>query len=224
MNLQQTLKQTDLPRLAACAAHRHVASQAGREMVDTFLRYLCELEPVLPDDKEILIPGSWYDAGEKHLTADLYRTANLEKVRMDWKQESFYSWDELASMEPDARKELFNMLAQHSPQALDYTAAPWAETLAAEVRMPDDFTTKERLDFLAAAVLEMAYYGFMPNDHARNVERLEVAVRELDKDNTTAPRETEGSTNKTSMETDPDEWIDSILQLQDTVRMLQALF
>ena len=113
MNLQQTLQQTDLPRLAACAAHRHVASQAGRETVESFLRYLCELDPVLPEDKEILIPGSWYDAGEKHLTADLYRTADLEKVRMDWKQERFYSWDELASMEPDARKELFNMLAQH---------------------------------------------------------------------------------------------------------------
>lgn len=49
MNLQQTLKQTDLPRLAACAAHRHVASQAGRETVETFLRSLCALEPVWPD-------------------------------------------------------------------------------------------------------------------------------------------------------------------------------
>lgn len=77
MNLQQTLQQTDLPRLAACAAHRHVASQAGRETVEAFLRYLCELEPVLPDETEILIPGSWYDAGEKHLTADLYRTTDL---------------------------------------------------------------------------------------------------------------------------------------------------
>ena len=56
MNLQQTLQQTDLPRLAACAAHRHVASQAGRKTVDTFLRYPCELEPVLPNDTEILIP------------------------------------------------------------------------------------------------------------------------------------------------------------------------
>lgn len=70
----------------------------------------------------------------------------------------------------------------------------------------------------------MAYYGFTPDAHDRNVERMEAAVRELDKDNTTAPWETEGSTNKTAMETDPDEWIDSILQLQDTVRMLQALF
>lgn len=224
MNLQQTLQQTDLPRLAACAAHRHVASQAGRETVDTFLRYLCELEPVLPDETEILIPGSWYDAGEKHLTADLFRAADLEKAQKDWKLEHFYSRHELATMEPDARKALFNSLSQNSPQALDYTAAPWTETLAAEVRMPDSFTLEERLDFLAAAVLEMAYYGFMPDAHDRNVERLEAAVRELDKDNTTAPWETEGSTNKTAMETEPDEWIESILQLQDTVRMLQALF
>ena len=120
MNLQQTLQQTDLPRLAACAAHRHVASQAGWNTVDTFLRYLCELEPVLPNDKEILIPGSWYDAGEKHLIADLYRTADLEKVRMDWKQERLYSRDELAAMEPDAQKELFNSLSQNSPEAMDY--------------------------------------------------------------------------------------------------------
>lgn len=224
MNLQQTLQQTDLPRLAACAAHRHVASQAGRETVDTFLRYLCELEPVLPNDKEILIPGSWYDAGEKHLIVDLYRTADLEKVRMDWKQERFYSRDELAAMEPDARKELFNSLSQNSPQAMDYTAAPWAETLAAEVRMPDSFTLEERLDFLAAAVLEMAYYGFTPDDHARNVERLEAAVRELDNAKITDPWEIERPTDKTNMETDPDEWIDGILQLQDTARMLQALF
>lgn len=224
MNLQQALQQTDLPRLAACAAHHHVASQAGRDTVDTFLRYLCELEPVLPDDKEILIPGSWYDAGEKHLTADLYRTADLERARKDWKLERFYSWDELASMEPDARKELFNMLAQHSPQAMDYTAAPWAETLAAEVRMPDDFTTKERLDFLAAAVLEMAYYGFTPDAHDQNVERLEAAVRDLDNTKITDSWEIERPTDKTAMETDLDEWIDSILQLQDTVRMLQALF
>lgn len=224
MNLQQTLQQTDLPRLAACAAHRHVASQAGRKTVDTFLRYLCELEPVLPNDKEILIPGSWYDAGKKHLTADLYRAADLEKARKDWKPEHFYSREELASMEPYAQKELFNSLAQNSSQALDYTSAPWTETLAAEVRMPDSFTLEERLDFLAAAVLEMAYYGFMPDAHDRNVKRLEAAVRELDKDNTTAPWETEGSTNKTSMETDPDEWIDSILQFQDTARMLQVLF
>lgn len=49
MNLQQALQQTDLPRLAACAAHRHVASQAGRETVETFLRSLCALEPVRPD-------------------------------------------------------------------------------------------------------------------------------------------------------------------------------
>lgn len=224
MNLQQTLKQTDLPHLAACAAHRHVASQAGREMVDTFLRYLCELEPVLPDDKEVLIPGSWYDAGEKHLTADLYRTADLEKVRMDWKQERFYSREELASMEPDARKQLFNSLSQNSPQAMDYTAAPWTETLAAEVRMPDDFTTKERLDFLAAAVLEMAYYGFTPDAHDQNVERLEAAVRDLDNTKITDSWEIERPTDKTAMETDLDEWIDSILQLQDTVRMLQTLF
>lgn len=101
MNLQQTLHQTDLPRLAACAAHRHVASQAGRKTVDMFLRYLCELEPVLPNDKEILIPGSWYDAGEKHLTADLYRTADLERARKAWKLERFYSQKELAFMEPD---------------------------------------------------------------------------------------------------------------------------
>lgn len=224
MNLQQTLKQTDLPHLAACAAHRHVASQAGREMVDRFLRYLCELEPVLPDDKEVLIPGSWYDAGEKHLTADLYRTADLEKVRMDWKQERFYSREELASMEPDARKQLFNSLSQNSPQAMDYTAAPWTETLAAEVRMPDDFTTKERLDFLAAAVLEMAYYGFTPDAHDQNVERLEAAVRDLDNTKITDSWEIERPTDKTAMETDLDEWIDSILQLQDTVRMLQTLF
>ena len=224
MNLQQTLQQTDLPRLAACAAHRHVASQAGRETVDTFLRYLCELEPVLPNDKEILIPGSWYDAGEKHLTADLYRTADLERARKDWKLERFYSRKELASMEPDTRKALFNSLSQNSPQALDYTAAPWAETLAAEVRVPDSFTLEERLDFLAAAVLEMAYYGFMPNDHARNVERLEDAVRGLDKMKFTDSWEIERPTDKTDMETDPDEWIDSILQFQDTVRMLQVLF
>ena len=49
MNLHQTLQQTDLPRLAACAAHRHVASQAGRETVETFLRSLCALEPVRSD-------------------------------------------------------------------------------------------------------------------------------------------------------------------------------
>ncbi len=224
MNLQQTLKQTDPSRLAACAAHRHVASPAGRKTVETFLRCLCELEPVLPDDKEVLIPGSWYDAGEKHLTADLFRAADLEKAQKDWKLEHFYSRHELATMEPDARKALFNSLSQNSPQALDYTAAPWAETLAAEVRMPDSFTLEKRLDFLAAAVLEMAYYGFTPDAHDRNVEQLEAAVRELGKDNTTAPWETEGSTNKTSMETDPDEWIDSILQLQDTIRMLQTLF
>lgn len=224
MNLQQALQQTDLPRLAACAAHRHVASQAGRETVDTFLHYLCELEPVLPDETEILIPGSWYDAGEKHLTADLYRTADLEKVRMDWKQERFYSRDELAAMEPDARKALFNRLAQNSPHALDYTAAPWAETLAAKVRMLDSFTLEERLDFLAAAVLEMAYYGFTPDAHDRNVERLEAAVRGLDKMKITDFWEIERTTDKTDMETDPDEWINSILQLQDTARMLQALF
>lgn len=223
MNIQQTLQQTDLPRLAACAAHRHVASQAGRETVETFLRYLCELELVRPDDKEVLIPGSWYDTGEKHLTADLFRAADLEKAQKDWKLEHFYSRHELATMEPDARKALFNSLSQNSPQSMDYTASPWAETLAAEVRMPDSFSQEERLDFLAAVVLEMAYYGFTPNDHTRNVERLEAAVRELDKDNTTAPWETEGSTNKTSMETDSDEWIDSILQLQDTARMLQEL-
>ena len=224
MNLQQTLKQTDLPRLAACAAHRHVASHAGRETVEAFLHYLCELEPVLPDNKEVLIPGSWYDAGEKHLTADLYRAADLEMASKDLKPERSYSREELASMEPDARKELFNSLSQNSPQAMDYTAAPWTETLAAEVQMPDNFTTKERLDFLAATVLEMAYYGFTPEAHDRNVKQLEAAVRELDKDNTTAPLETEGSTNKTSMEKNPDEWMDSILQLQDTVRMLQVLF
>lgn len=224
MNLQQTLQQTDLPHLAACAAHRHVASQAGWNTVDTFLCYLCELEPVLPDETEILIPGSWYDAGEKHLTADLYRTADLEKVRMDWKQERLYSRDELAAMEPDAQKELFNSLSQNSPEAMDYTAAPWAETLAAEVRMPASFTLEERLDFLAAAVLEMAYYGFTPNDHARNVERLEAAVRELDKTKITDFWEIERPTDKTNMETDPDEWIDSILQIQDTAKMLQVLF
>lgn len=224
MNLQQTLQQTDLPHLAACAAHRHVASQAGRETVDTFLHYLCELEPVLPDDKEILIPGSWYDAGEKHLTADLYRTADLERARKDWKLERFYSRRELASMEPDARKALFNSLSQNSPRALDYTAAPWAETLAAEVRMPDSFTLEERLDFLAAAVLEMAYYGFTPDAHDRNVERLEAAVRDLDNAKITDSWEIERTTDKTDMETDPDEWIDSILQLQDTARMLQVLF
>ena len=224
MNLQQTLQQTNLPRLAACAAHRHVASQAGREMVDTFLRYLCELEPVLPNDKEILIPGSWYDAGEKHLTADLYRTADLERARKDWKLKRFYSRKELASMEPDVRKALYNSLSQNSPEAMDYTAAPWAETLAAEVRMLDSFTLEERLDFLVAAVLEMAYYGFTPDAHARNVERLEAAVRGLDKMKITDSWEIESTTEKTDMETDPDEWIDSILQLQDTVRMLQVLF
>ena len=134
MNPQQTLQQTDLPRLAACAAHRHVASQAGRKTVDTFLRYLCELEPVLPDETEILIPGSWYDAGEKHLTADLFRAADLKKAQKDWKLERFYSQKELAFMEPDARKALFNSLSQNSPQSMDYTASPWVETLAAEVR------------------------------------------------------------------------------------------
>lgn len=224
MNLQQTLKQTDLPRLATCAAHRHVASQAGRETVETFLRYLCELEPVLPDETEILIPGSWYDAGEKHLTADLYRTADLERARKDWKLELFYSRKELASMEPDARKALFNSLSQNSPQALDYTAALWAETLAAEVRMLDSFTLEERLDFLAAAVLEMAYYGFTPDAHDRNVERLEAAVRDLDNAKITDSWEIERPTDKTAMETELDEWIDGILQLQDTARMLQALF
>lgn len=224
MNLQQTLQQTDLPRLAACAAHRHVASQAGRKTVDTFLRYPCELEPVLPNDKEILIPGSWYDAGEKHLTADLYRTADLERARKAWKLERFYSQKELAFMEADARKALFNSLSQNSPQAMDYTAAPWAETLAAEVRMPDSFTLEEQLDFLADAVLEMAYYGFTPDDHDRNVERLEAAVRGLDKMKITDSWEIERPTDKTDMETDPDEWIDGILQLQDTARMLQMLF
>lgn len=178
----------------------------------------------MPEDKEVLIPGSWYDAGEKHLTADLYRTADLERARKDWKQERFYSRENLASMEPDARKALFNSLAQNSPQALDYTAAPWTETLAAEVRMPDSFTLEERLDFLAAAVLEMAYYGFIPNDHDRNVERLEAAVRGLDKMKITDSWEIERTTDKTDMETDPDEWIGSILQLQDTARMLQVLF
>lgn len=224
MNLQQTLKQTDLPRLAACAAHRHVASQAGRKTVDTFLRYLCELETVLPNNKEILIPGNWYDAGEKHLTADLYRTADLEKARKDWKLERFYSRKELASMEPDARKALFNSLSQNSPQALDYTASPWVETLSAEVRMPDSFTLEERLDFLSAAVLEMAYYGFTPEAHDRNVKRLEASVRGLDKMKITDSWEIERPTDKTDMETDPDEWIGGILQLQDTVRMLQMLF
>lgn len=224
MNLHQTLQQTDLPRLAACAAHLHVASQAGRETVDTFLRYLCELEPVLPDETEILIPGSWYDAGEKHLIADLFRAADLEKARKDWKQERFYSQKELASVEQDARKALFNSLSQNSPQALDYTAAPWAETLAAEVRMPDSFTLEERLDFLAAVVLEMAYYGFTPDAHDRNVEQLEAAVRGLDKMKITDSWEIERTTDKTDMKTDPDEWIDSILQLQDTAKMLQVLF
>lgn len=224
MNLQKALQQADLPRLAACAAHRHVASQAGRETVEAFLRYLCELEPVLPDETEVLIPGSWYDAGEKHLTADLYRTTDLERARKDWKLERSYSRKELASMEPDARKALFNSLSQNSPQALDYTAAPWVETLAAEVRMPNSFTLEERLDFLAAAVLEMAYYGFTPNDHARNVEQLEAAARELDNSKISDSWKIERPTDKTDMETDPNEWIDSILQLQDTARMLQVLF
>lgn len=224
MNFQQTLQQTDPPRLAACAAHCHVASQTGRETVDTFLRYLCELEPILPNDKEILIPGSWYDAGEKHLTADLYRTADLERARKDWKLEHFYSRKELASMEPDARKALYNSLSQNSHHTLDYTATPWAETLAAEVRMLDSFTLEERLDFLAAAVLEMAYYGFTPDAHDRNVERLEAAVRDLDNAKITGSWEIERPTDKTAMETDLDEWIDGILQLQDTARMLQALF
>lgn len=224
MNFQQTLQQTDLSRLAACAAHRHVASQAGRKTVETFLRCLCELEPVLPDDKEVLIPGSWYDAGEKHLTADLYRTADLEKARKDWKQERFYSQKELASVEQDARKALFNSLSQNSPQSMDYTASSWAETLAAEVRMPDSFSPEERLDFLAAAVLEIAYYGFTPEAHDRNVERLKAAIRDLDNAKITDSWEIERPTDKTDMETDPDEWIDGILQLQDTARMLQMLF
>lgn len=223
MNFQQTLQQTDPPRLAACAAHRHVASQAGRETVETFLRYLCELEPVLSDETEILIPGSWYDAGEKHLTADLYRTADLERARKDWKLERFYSRKELASMEPDARKALFNSLSQNSLQAMDYTASPWAETLAAEVRMPDSFSPEERLDFLAAAVMEMMYYGFTSDAHDRNVEQLEAAMQRLDKTKITDSREAVRPTAKTTPEADLDEWVDSILQLQDTARMLQEL-
>lgn len=127
-------------------------------------------------------------------------------------------------MEPDARKALFNSLSQNSPQALDYTSAPWVEALAAEVRMPNSFTLEERLDFLAAAVLEMAYYGFTPNDHARNVEQLEAAARELDNSKISDSWKIERPTDKTDMETDPNEWIDSILQLQDTARMLQVLF
>ena len=103
MNFQQTLQQTDPPRLAACAAHCHVASQAGRETVEAFLRYLCELEPVLPDEMEILIPGSWYDAGEKHLTADLYRTADLERARKDWKLPSG-NWTRIIPLLPGERK------------------------------------------------------------------------------------------------------------------------
>lgn len=103
-------------------------------------------------------------------------------------------------MEPDARKALFNSLSQNSPQALDYTAAPWAETLAAKVRMLDSFTLEERLDFLAAA------------------------VRDLDNAKITDSWEIERPTDKTAMETDLDEWIDSILQLQDIARVLQVLF
>ena len=107
---------------------------------------------------------------------------------------------------------------------MDYTASPWVETLAAEVRMPDSFTLEERLDFLSAAVLEMAYYGFTPEAHDRNVERLKAAVRDLDNAKITDSWEIERPTDKTDMETDPDEWIDGILQLQDTARMLQMLF
>ncbi|WP_278341600.1 hypothetical protein [Acidaminococcus fermentans] len=192
--------------------------------METFLRYLCELEPVRPDDKEVLIPGSWYDTGEKHLTADLFRAADLEKARKDWKLEHFYSRHELATMEPDARKALFNNLSQNSPQSMDYTASPWAETLAAEVRMPDSFSPEERLDFLAAAVMEMMYYGFTSDAHDRNVEQLEAAMQRLDKTKITDSWEVVRPTAKTTSETDPDEWVDSILQLQDTARMLQELF
>lgn len=199
MNLQQALQQTDLSRLAGCAAHRHFASQDGRETVEMFLCSLCELEP------------------------DLHRAADLEKARKDWKSERFYSRDELAAMEPDVRKVLFEILSWYHPKSIDYTASPWAETLAAEVRMPDSFSQEEKLDFLAAVVLEMGYYGFTSNDHDRNVKRLETAMQRLDKMKNTDSWEIERSTHKATQETEPDEWVDSILQLQDTARMYQKL-
>ena len=126
-------------------------------------------------------------------------------------------------MEPDARKALFNSLSQNSPQSMDYTASPWAETLAAEVQMPDSFTLEERLDFLATAVMEMMYYGFTSDAHDRNVEQLEAAMQRLDKTKITDSREAVRPTAKTTPEADLDEWVDSILELQDTARMLQEL-
>lgn len=126
-------------------------------------------------------------------------------------------------MEPDARKALFNSLSQNSLQAMDYTASPWAETLAAEVRMPDSFSPEERLDFLSAAVMEMKYYGFTSDAHDRNVEQLEAAMQRLDKTKITDSREAVRPTAKTTPEADLDEWVDSILQFQDTARMLQEL-
>lgn len=71
--------------------------------------------------------------------------------------------------------------------------------------------------------MEMMYYGFTSDAHNRNVEQLEAAMQRLDKTKITDSRETVRPTAKTTPEAVLDEWVDSILQLQDTARMLQGL-
>lgn len=71
--------------------------------------------------------------------------------------------------------------------------------------------------------MEMMYYGFTSDAHDRNVEQLEAAMQRLDKTKITDSREAVRPTAKTTPEADLDEWVDSILQFQDTARMLQEL-
>ena len=71
--------------------------------------------------------------------------------------------------------------------------------------------------------MEMMYYGFTSDAHDRNVEQLEAAMQRLDKTKITDSMEAVRPTAKTTPEADLDEWVDSILQLQDTARMLQDL-
>lgn len=237
MILQQALQQVDTQELvqAVCEYHRAADTSVAdydearcSALVKTysgFIQALLGLSPRRNGDYVLLPTGRAADT----IIAELYRNDEVRTALSNWHLEKIYTWADLSAFSLSQLQTVYQREKARQPTVYGYTVMPWPEVLAVDVAWPEDFSSTDRLRFLASILYEMSFFGFTIEEHREALDDLETAAEEARTGQTHPLEDLDPEWNltpspaKTEAESRTDV-IESILAVQHVYQMFRRIY
>lgn len=237
MILQEALRQVDSQELArTVGAYHHAADTSTAAYDETrcsalvktyygFIQTLLGLTPQKSGNYVLLPTGR----DSNIMIAELYDNGEVRTTLANWHLEKIYTQADLSAFSLSQLQTVYQRDKAHQPTVYGYTVMPWPEVLAVDVAWPEDFSSADRLIFLASILYEMSFFGFTVEEHCKGMDDLETAVKEARTGQTYPIEELDPEWDLTPSPAKTDaerraEVIANILDIQYTYQMFRRIY